>query len=150
MIYLSFIGLLLAKKKIYSTQPGSRLGEIVSWGGGEFPLPKDTHTHTHTHIYPFNGPLSRTTQVSRYQKGKTNLDFTGARDSESGSGTRWAICKSAPRTRQTTTPAPHRSVFLQAGCLSCRPTNSVRALKAKKFFNSLKHLVRATVAGPHN
>ena len=35
--------------------------------------------HTHT---PFNGPLSRTTQVSRYQKGKTNLDFTGARDSE--------------------------------------------------------------------
>ena len=36
----------------------------------------DTRTH------PFNGPLSGTTQVSRYQKGKTNLDFTGARDSE--------------------------------------------------------------------
>jgi len=29
-----------------------------------------------------NGPLSGTTQVSRYQKSKTNLDFTGARDSE--------------------------------------------------------------------
>ena len=29
-----------------------------------------------------NGPLSRTTQVSRYQIGKTNLDFTEARDSE--------------------------------------------------------------------
>ena len=27
-------------------------------------------------------------------------------------------------------PAPHRSVFLQAGCPSCRPTNSVKALKA--------------------
>jgi len=26
--------------------------------------------------------LSRTTRVSQYQKGKTNLDFTGARDSE--------------------------------------------------------------------
>ena len=36
------------------------------------------HTHTHT----FNGPLSGTTRVSRYQKGKTNLDFTEARDSE--------------------------------------------------------------------
>ena len=36
------------------------------------------HTHTHT----FNGPLSGTTRVSRYQKGKTNLDFTAARDSE--------------------------------------------------------------------
>jgi len=32
-----------------------------------------------THI--FNGPFG-TTQVSRYQKGKTNLDFTEAIDSE--------------------------------------------------------------------
>jgi len=32
--------------------------------------------------HPFNGPFSRTTQVSRYQKGKTNLDFTEARDSD--------------------------------------------------------------------
>jgi len=30
----------------------------------------------------FNGPFSGTTQVSRYQKGKTKLDFTEARDSE--------------------------------------------------------------------
>jgi len=39
---------------------------------------KPTVTPTH----PFNGPFSGTTQVSQYQKGKTNLDFTGARDSE--------------------------------------------------------------------
>ena len=37
-----------------------------------------SHTHTHT----FNGPLSGTTRVGRYQKGETNLDFTEARDSE--------------------------------------------------------------------
>ena len=36
----------------------------------------------HTYIHPFNGPLSGTTRVSRYQKSKTNLDFTEARDSE--------------------------------------------------------------------
>ena len=30
----------------------------------------------------FKGSLSGTTRVSRYQKGKTNLDFTEARDSE--------------------------------------------------------------------
>ena len=41
-----------------------------------------THTHTHTHTLLFNGPLSGTTQVSRYQKGKNSLDFTEARDSE--------------------------------------------------------------------
>jgi len=40
----------------------------------------DVMYHTHTHL--FNGPLSGTTQVSQYHKGKTNLDFTGARESE--------------------------------------------------------------------
>jgi len=30
----------------------------------------------------FNGPFSGTTWVSQYQKGKTNLDFNEARDSE--------------------------------------------------------------------
>jgi len=35
-----------------------------------------------THTHPFNGPFSGTTQVSRFKKGKTNLDFTEARDSE--------------------------------------------------------------------
>jgi len=40
----------------------------------KFYIPPNTH--------PFNGPFSGTTQVSRYQKGKTNLDFTEARKSE--------------------------------------------------------------------
>ena len=63
-------------------------------------------SHTQTHTHPFNGPLSRTTRVGRYQKGKTNLDFTEARDSE------WEwhqLDQSAPHSRQITTPAPHRS-----------------------------------------
>ena len=43
-----------------------------------------THTHTraHAHTHQFNGPFSGTTRVSRYQNGKTNLDFAEARDSE--------------------------------------------------------------------
>jgi len=42
------------------------------------PLPTGLHTHTH----PFNGSLSGTTRVNQHQKGKTNLDFTEARESE--------------------------------------------------------------------
>ena len=38
--------------------------------------------YSSTHTHPFNGPLSGTTRVSWYQKGKTNRDFTEARDSE--------------------------------------------------------------------
>ena len=45
----------------------------------------------------------------------------------SGIGISSAICKSAPHSRQITTPAPHHSVFLQAECPSCRPTNSVKS-----------------------
>jgi len=43
-------------------------------------LPGDGLMHTHTH--PFNAPMSGSTRVSRYQKGKTNLDFSEARYSE--------------------------------------------------------------------
>ena len=91
---------------------------------GLFPFP---YTHTHTH--PFNGPFSGTTQVSRYQKGKTNLDFTEARDSE----WQWhqlghmQVSTSLQTDNHASTPPLS---FLQAGCPSCHPTNSVKALKA--------------------
>jgi len=88
-----------------------------------------TRLHTHTHT-PFNGPLSGTTQVSRYQKGKPNLDFTEARDSE----WQWhqlghmQVCTLFQTdTHASTLPLS----FLKAGCPSCRPTNSVKALKAR-------------------
>ena len=42
----------------------------------------DFYDNTHTHTHLFISLLSGTTRVSRYQKGKTNLDFTEARDSE--------------------------------------------------------------------
>jgi len=61
---------------------------------------------------------------------------TTKQETVSGSGISWAICKSAPRSRQITMPAPHQSVFLQAGCPSCRPTNSVKALKTNKKTNT--------------
>ena len=84
---------------------------------------------THTHTHPFNGPFSGTTQVSRHQKGRTNLDFTEARDSE----WQWhqlghmQVCTSFQTDNHANTPPLS---FLQAGCPSCRPTNSVKALKA--------------------
>ena len=88
----------------------------------------EASTHTHTHA--FNGPFSGTIQVSRYLKGKTNLDFTEARDSE----WQWhqlghmQVCTSLQTDNHTSTPL---LIFLQAGCPSCRPTNSVKALKAR-------------------
>jgi len=76
--------------------------------------PSVANTHTHTH--PFNGPLSGTTRMSRYQKGKTNLDLL-KQETVSGSGIRWTICKSAPRSCQITTPVPHHSIFYRPDAL---------------------------------
>ena len=44
-------------------------------------LPFWIHHLIHLHTHTFNGPFSGTTQDSWYQKGKTNLDFTEAKDS---------------------------------------------------------------------
>jgi len=78
--------------------------------------------------------------VSQYQKGKkTNLDFTEARDS----GWQWhqlghmQVCTSLRTDNHTSTPP--LLCFLQAGCPSCCPTNSVKALKAKKI-TTITHL----------
>jgi len=74
--------------------------------------------------------------VGRYQKGKTNLDFTEARDGE----WQWyhlghmQVCTSLQTDNHASTPPLS---FLQAGCPSCRPTNSVKALKAKSV-NKMK------------
>ena len=81
-------------------------------------------THTHTHL--FNGPLSGTTHVSRYQKGKNQsaFDFTEARDSE----WQWhqlghmQVCTSLQTDNHASTPPLS---FLQAGCPSWHPSNSV-------------------------
>ena len=99
-----------------------------------------------THTHPFNGPFSSTLWVSRYQKGKTNLDFTEARDSE----WQWhqlghmQVCTSLQTDNHTNTPPLS---FLQAGCPSCRPTNNVKALKAFfiKLFLSKKHILSSTL-----
>ena len=86
-------------------------------------------SYMHTYVHPFNGPFSGTSQVSRYQKGKTNLDFTEARDSE----WQWhqlghmQVCTWLQTDNHTST---RPLSFLQAGCPSCRPTNSIKALKA--------------------
>ena len=87
---------------------------------------------TTTTLQPFNGPFSGTTQVSRYQKGKTNLDFTEARDSE----WQWhqldhmQVCTSLQTVNHANTPSLS---LLQARCCSCCPANSIKALILLQF-----------------
>ena len=90
------------------------------------------HTHTlsfgqkksnmrHTHTLSFNGPFSGTTRVSRYQKGKTNLDFTEARDSE----WQWHQLGHMQVCTSLQAATPHHSVFYRPDALpAAQPTAS--------------------------
>jgi len=77
------------------------------------------HTHTHTRPFFWDHP------GEGYQKGKTNLDFTEARDSE----WQWhqlehmQVCTYS--SRQITMPTPHHSVFYRPDALpAAQPTAS--------------------------
>ena len=117
-----------------SVQPPPPQGLTTGFHSGPATqAPDQMSPHTHTH--PFNGPFSETTWVSRYHKDKTNLDFTEARNSE----WQWhqlgrmQVCTSLQTDNHaSTTPLS----FLQAGCPSRHPTNSVKALKANRCHHS--------------
>jgi len=71
--------------------------------------------------------------VSQYQKGKTNLDFTEAGDSEwqwHRLGRMQASTSLQTDNHASTSPLS----FLQDKCPSCCPTNSVKALKAILYY----------------
>ena len=93
----------------------------------------DTGIYTHTHR--FNGPFSGTTRVSRYQKGKTNLDFTEARDSE----WQWhqlghmQVCTSLQTDNHASTPP--LSFFYRPDALpAAQPTASKHYIVAKYYY----------------
>jgi len=79
------------------------------------------HTHTHTRLTALFQDYLR---VNQYQKGKP-IWILQKQETVSGSGISWAICKSAPRSRQITTPAPRPSVFYRLDALpAAQPTVS--------------------------
>jgi len=92
----------------------------------------DTSSTTHTHAHERTRFRAGTRKV---KIGKTNLDFTEARDSE----WQWhhqlghmQVCTSLQTDNHASTPPLS---FLQAGCPSCRPTNSKKCivLASSKF-----------------
>ena len=78
----------------------------------------------HPPTHPFNGPLLWTIRVSRYQKGKSNLDFIEARDSEwqRHQLSHMQVCTSLQKDNHA---APHHSVFYRPDALPVtQPTAS--------------------------
>jgi len=82
---------------------------------------KHTHTHTHTRLTALFPGLP---WWAGTRKAKA-IWISLKQETVSGSGISWAICKSAPRSRQITMPAPHHSVFYRPDALpAAQPTAS--------------------------
>ena len=87
-----------------------------------------THTHRHAHTR-LTAPFPGLPGWAGTRKAKPNWILL-KQETVNGSGISWAImqvCTSFQTDNHAST-SPLR--FLQAGCPSCRPTNSVKALKA--------------------
>ena len=80
-----------------------------------------THKHTHTRLTALCPGLSGWASTRNVKPTWILLK----QETVSGSGISWAICKSASRSRQITTPAPHHSVFYRPDALPvAQPTVS--------------------------
>ena len=109
-----------AVDKVSLLRPTPRCSYKISFRNQTFPC------HHTTPSRPFYGPFSGTTRVSRYQK--RTLDFMVQGKINRGIHTDHPAGRHSIRTNQCQ-PAPSTH-FLQAGCPSCHPANSVKALKA--------------------
>ena len=107
---------------------------LLSWISAQV-ITAAAHTHTHTRLTALFPGLPRWAGTRKVKP----IWILLTQETVSGSGISWVVCKSAPRSRQITMPAPHCSIFLQAGCPSCCPTNSVKALKAMITAVSIKN-----------
>jgi len=122
--------LAVAGPRVWNSLPAT-IRQITSYG--QFRQHLENTFTTHTRLTALCPGLPRRAGTRKVKP----IWILLKQETVSGSGISWAICKSAHRSRQITTPAPHHSVFLQAGCPSCLPTNSVKALKEPKT-----HLLR--------
>ena len=97
--------------------------------------------HTHTPVY---GPLFRTTRVSRYQKVKP-VWISLKQETVNGSGISWAMCKSAPRSREITTPAPHHSSFFTGWMPFLPPNQQCQSTEGAECRLHIKHKIKYKV-----
>jgi len=100
------------------------------WAARKYTISMTHRTTRQQQQHPFN---VQTTRVSRYQKGKTDLDFTEGRDSE------WQWHQLGHMQIGTSPQTDNHASTLSLSCFtvrmpppSCRSTNSVKASKGSR------------------
>ena len=99
-----------------------------------------TNTHTHTRLTALCPGLPGWAGTRKVQP----IWILLKQETVSGSGISWAICKSAPHSRQITMPAPHHSSFFYRpdALPAAQPT-------ASKHWRQLLTTLKMTLSGTH-
>ena len=92
------------------------------------------YTHTHTRLTALFPGLPRWADTRKVKP----IWILLKQETVSGSGISWAICKSAPCSRQIATPAPHHSVFYRLDAL---PATQPTASKHWRHFTILQKVL---------
>ena len=98
-----------------------------------------THTHTHTRLTALCPGLPRWAVTRKLKP----IWILLKQETVSGSGISWAVCKSAPRSRQITTPAPHHSVFYRPDALPATQPTASKHWRLSRCYNMLSIGVHA-------
>jgi len=104
-----------------------------------FNTPSHTHTHTHTRLTALFPGLTRWAGTRKVNP----LWILLKQETVTGSGISWAICKSAPCSRQITTPAPDHSVF--TGRMPFLPPNQQRQSTEGILIHQVNLTINCTV-----
>jgi len=96
-----------------------------------------THTHTHTHLTALCPELPGSAGTRKVKP----IWILLKQETVSGSCIRWAICKSAPRSREITTPVPHHSVFYRPDALPAAQPTASKYWRQKQYIRKVILLV---------
>jgi len=88
---------------------------------------------SHTHTQPFYGPFPGPSRWAGARRELLDFMVQGKINRDRHTHTNHPVGRHSIRTNQCS-PPPSSPYFLQAGCPSCHPTNSVKALKAASAF----------------
>ena len=111
---------------------------VIIMTAGDIPV-TSKYTYYGIHTHPFNGPFPGLPRWASTRKVK-QIWILLKQETVSGSGISWAVCKSAPRSRQITTPAvQHTTTQFFTGRMPFLPPNQQRQSTEGYTRNQLKY-----------
>ena len=104
-----------------------------------------THTHPHTHIHTRLTALCPGLPGWAGTRKAKPIWILLKQETVSGNGISWAICKSAPHSRQITTPAPHTTQFFTDQMPFLPPNQQCQSTEGKSTEGNFLLDVKPTV-----